>query len=97
MPFTHFRFLPPFLPFLDSLYGLFLKGLLLARLVYSDSSTFVVYPATSFTDAFDPSICIGIDSVSILYLVTSSANALNRPECADIEVFGMPPFVQMSR
>jgi hypothetical protein len=34
----------------------FLRGLLLARLVCSDSSASVVYPVTSFTDAFDQSM-----------------------------------------
>jgi hypothetical protein len=75
----------------------FLRALLLARLVCSDSFASVVYPATSFTNTFDSSICIGMDSTSVLYPVTSSANVLDRLECADIEVFGMPPFVQMSR
>ncbi len=37
----------------------------------------------------------GIDSAFVFYLVMFSANVLNRPECADIEVFGMPLFVQM--
>jgi hypothetical protein len=78
--------LPPFLPFLFSLYGHFLRCLLPARLVCSDSSTSVVYPATSFTDAFDPSICMGIDSASVLFPVMSSSNVVGRPERAGIEV-----------
>jgi len=60
-------------------------------------SASVLYPTTSFMDTFDPNICIGIDYASVLSPVTSSTNALNWPECADIEVFGMPPFVQMFR
>jgi hypothetical protein len=80
------RSLPPFLPFLVSLYGHFLRRLLLARLVCSNFSASVVYPATSFTDAFDPSICIGIGSAFVLFPVTSSSNAFSRPECAGIEV-----------
>jgi hypothetical protein len=80
------RSLPPFLPFLVSLYGHFLRHLLLARLVCSDSSASVVYPATSFTDAFDPNICIGIDYVSVLFPVTSSSNVVSQPERASIEV-----------
>jgi hypothetical protein len=80
------RSLPPFLPFLVSLYGHFLKCLLPTRLVCSDSSASVVYRATSFTDAFDPSICIGIDSASVIFPVMSSSNVVGRPERAGIEV-----------
>jgi hypothetical protein len=80
------RSLPSFLPFLVSLYGHFLRCLFLARPVCSDSFASVVYPATSFMDAFDPNICIGIDSASVLFPVTSSSKVVSRPKCAGIEV-----------